>query len=108
MSNGEALVWTCPSCGAIQEESRACWVCATPTTGCGTCRHVRRSVAGRLSFCGIDRRRRPVLEESVEACWTAPVALQTMGQLERRIDGGEENRPRLTWGSGGLWEGLEA
>ena len=108
MSDAERVVWTCTSCGAIQDESRACWVCSTPTTGCGTCRHVRRAVAGRINYCGIDRRRRPVDAGEVRECWTAPVALQRTGQLERRIDGSADERPRLTWISGGLWEGLEA
>ena len=108
MSDGGARAWTCPSCGSIQEESRACWVCATPTTGCGTCRHIRRAVVGRLSYCGIDRKRRLVTDNEVRECWVAPVALQTAGQLQRRIDGGEDTRPRLAWASGGLWEGLEA
>ena len=55
-----------------------------------------------------DSERRLVTDNEVRECWVAPVALQTAGQLQRRIDGGEDTRPRLAWASGGLWEGLEA
>jgi hypothetical protein len=36
-----------------------------------TCRHFRRSVAGSLSYCGLDRRRTPLVGDEVRACWEA-------------------------------------
>jgi len=40
--------WRCPHCGSPQTETARCWVCRRSTTSCATCRHFRRSVAGRL------------------------------------------------------------
>jgi hypothetical protein len=69
---------------------------------------MRRAVIGKISYCGIDKRRRLVAESDVKECWTAPVPLQAAAQLERSVDGSPTERPRLSWSSGGLWEGLEA
>jgi len=44
----------------------------------------------------------------VRPCWTAPVELQRAASHGRRVDGADVRLPRLSWASGGLWEGLEA
>jgi hypothetical protein len=69
---------------------------------------MRRSVIGKISYCGIDKKRRLVAASDVKECWTAPVPLQAAGERERSVDGTLSERPRLSWASGGLWEGLEA
>ncbi|HET7472374.1 MAG TPA: hypothetical protein VFJ71_04535 [Candidatus Limnocylindrales bacterium] len=61
--------WRCPHCATPQEESSRCWVCHRSSTSCGTCRHFRGSVAARLGFCGLDRRRQPLGGDEVRACW---------------------------------------
>ena len=106
--DGGTLAWQCPSCGALQEETGRCWVCQAPTTACGTCRHLRRAVVGRISYCGIDKKKKLVGESDVRPCWTAPVELQRSASHGRRVDGEDLKLPRLSWASGGLWEGLEA
>lgn len=108
MGDSGSLGWTCPTCGALQEETGRCWVCSTPSVACGTCRHVRRAVAGRINYCGIDKRRKPVSGDDVRPCWVAPVALQSTAALSKRLDGSSEPAPRISWMTGGLWEGLEA
>ena len=44
---------------------------------------MRRSVIGKVSYCGIDKKRRLVAESDVKECWTAPVPLQAAAQHER-------------------------
>jgi hypothetical protein len=61
--------WRCPHCATPQEESSRCWVCHRSSTSCGTCRHFRGSVAARVGFCGLDRRREPLNGAEVRACW---------------------------------------
>lgn len=61
--------WRCPHCSTPQAESSRCWVCHRSSTSCGTCRHFRGSVAARYGFCGLDRRREPLLGDEVRACW---------------------------------------
>jgi hypothetical protein len=61
--------WRCPHCSTPQPESSRCWVCHRSSTSCGTCRHFRGSVAARLGFCGLDRRRQPLNGDEVRACW---------------------------------------
>jgi hypothetical protein len=34
-----------------------------------TCRHFRRSVAANVGYCGLDRRRAPLLGDEIRACW---------------------------------------
>lgn len=62
-------MWRCPHCGTPQAEAARCWVCRRSSTACGTCRHFRRSVAARLGFCGLDRRRQPLIGDEIRACW---------------------------------------
>jgi hypothetical protein len=62
--------WRCPHCSTPQPEASRCWVCHRSSTSCGTCRHFRRSVAARVGFCGLDRRRQPLQGDEVRACWT--------------------------------------
>ncbi len=64
-------IWRCPQCGTPQAETSKCWVCRRSSTACGSCRNFRRSVAGQLGFCGIDRQRRPLRGDEIRACWEA-------------------------------------
>jgi hypothetical protein len=61
--------WRCPHCSTPQPEASRCWVCHRSSTSCGTCRHFRGSVAARVGFCGLDRKRRPLQGDEVRACW---------------------------------------
>jgi len=106
--DGANLAWQCPSCGALQEETGRCWVCKAPTAACGTCRHLRRAVVGRISYCGIDRKRKLVAESDVRPCWTSPVELQHAASHSKPLDGSRDVAPRVSWMTGGLLEGLEA
>ena len=64
-------MWRCPHCGTPQAETARCWVCKQSSTACGTCRNFRRSVAGSLGYCGLDRRRQPLVGDEIRACWEA-------------------------------------
>ena len=64
-------MWRCPHCGTPQAETARCWVCRRSSTACGTCRNYRRSVAGSLGYCGLDRRRRPLAGDEIRECWEA-------------------------------------
>jgi hypothetical protein len=64
-------MWRCPHCGTPQAETARCWVCHRSSTACGTCRHYRRSVAGQLGYCGLDRTRQPLTGEEIRGCWEA-------------------------------------
>jgi hypothetical protein len=64
-------MWRCPHCGTPQAETARCWVCKRSSTACGTCRNFRHSVAGSLGFCGLDRRRQPLVGDEIRACWEA-------------------------------------
>lgn len=46
-------------------------MCRRSSTACGTCRHFRRSVAARLGYCGLDRKRQPLAGDEIRACWEA-------------------------------------
>jgi hypothetical protein len=61
--------WRCPHCSTPQQEASRCWVCHRSSTSCGTCRQFRGSVAARYGFCGLDKRRRPLIGDEVRACW---------------------------------------
>ena len=68
--------WRCPHCSTPQPEASRCWVCHRSSTSCATCRHFRTSVAARVGFCGLDRRRLPLIGDEVRSCWedgAAPV-----------------------------------
>ena len=67
--------WRCPHCGTPQTETARCWVCRRSSTACGTCRHFRRSVAAQLGYCGLDRRRAPLVGDEIRACWESTPAL---------------------------------
>jgi hypothetical protein len=62
-------MWRCPHCGTPQAETARCWVCRRSSTSCATCRNYRRSVAGKLGYCGLDRRRQPLTGEEIRGCW---------------------------------------
>jgi hypothetical protein len=64
-------MWRCPHCGTPQAETARCWVCRRSSTACGSCRHFRRAVAGGLGYCGLDRRRSPLVGDEIRACWEA-------------------------------------
>jgi hypothetical protein len=64
-------MWRCPHCATPQPEAARCWVCHRSSTSCGTCRHFRRSVAGGLGFCGLDRHRSPLRGDELRGCWEA-------------------------------------
>jgi hypothetical protein len=61
--------WRCPHCSTPQPVASRCWVCHRSSTSCGTCRHFRGSVAARVGFCGLDRKREPLQGDEVRACW---------------------------------------
>ncbi|MBA2381620.1 MAG: hypothetical protein H0V73_05865 [Chloroflexi bacterium] len=61
--------WRCPHCSTPQPVASRCWVCHRSSTSCGTCRNFRRSVAARVGFCGLDRRRQTLQGDEVRACW---------------------------------------
>jgi hypothetical protein len=63
------MTWHCPHCGTAQAEASRCWVCRRSSTSCATCRHFRSSVAAGTGFCGLDRRRKPLVGDEVRACW---------------------------------------
>src|SRR5690349_25133766 len=67
-------MWRCPHCGTPQAETARCWVCRRSSTSCGTCRHYRRSVAGQLGYCGLDRGRQPLTGEEIRGCWEGRAA----------------------------------
>lgn len=68
-------MWRCPHCGTPQAETARCWVCRRSSTACGTCRNFRRSVAGSLGYCGLDRRRQPLAGDEIRECWEAGAAI---------------------------------
>lgn len=79
--------WRCPHCSTPQKEASRCWVCHRSSTSCGTCRNFRGSVAGRIGFCGLDRRHEPLQGDEVRACWedgavAAPPDPVTPGMLD--------------------------
>ncbi|HEU0237253.1 MAG TPA: hypothetical protein VFR14_12510 [Candidatus Limnocylindrales bacterium] len=92
-------MWRCPHCGTPQAETSRCWVCKRSSTSCGTCRHFRRSVAGTLGYCGLDRRRTPLAGDEIRACWEAAPALEPAAEPVRdrtpSFLAGREPRPRL-------------
>jgi hypothetical protein len=61
--------WRCPHCSTPQPEASRCWVCHRSSTSCGTCREFRGSVAARVGFCGLDRRREPLQGDEIRGCW---------------------------------------
>lgn len=83
--------WRCPHCSTPQPEASRCWVCHRSSTSCATCRHFRTSVAARVGFCGLDRRRLPLIGDEVRPCWedgAVPAAPdpQTPGLLDLLTD----------------------
>ena len=64
-------MWRCPHCATPQAEAGRCWVCHRSTTACGACRNFRRSVAGQLGYCGVDRKRGPLRGDEIRPCWEA-------------------------------------
>jgi hypothetical protein len=71
-------LWRCPHCATPQAETARCWVCHRSSTACGACRHFRRSVAGQLGYCGLDRQRQPLRGDEVRSCWEAADATGTI------------------------------
>ena len=100
-------MWRCPHCGTPQAETARCWVCRRSSTSCGTCRNYRRSVAGQLGYCGLDRGRQPLTGEEIRGCWEG-WTLVTGTSVPLTIAAarpGDEARPPLefvevVWGDG--------
>jgi hypothetical protein len=95
-------MWRCPHCATPQAETARCWVCHRSSTACGACRHFRRSVAGQLGYCGLDRARAPLTGDEIRPCWepaeatgTSIPALPGVGQVWplEAIDDGTLVRP---------------
>jgi hypothetical protein len=63
-------MWHCPHCGAPQAETARCWVCRKSSTTCSTCRHFRASLASTISYCALDRARRPLTGLELRGCWS--------------------------------------
>jgi hypothetical protein len=71
-------LWRCPHCATPQAETARCWVCHRSSTACGACRNFRRSVAGQLGYCGLDRQRQPLRGDEIRSCWEAADATGTI------------------------------
>ena len=74
-------MWRCPHCGTPQAETARCWVCRRSSTACGTCRHFRRSVAAQLGYCGLDRKRAPLVGDEIRPCWEAAVGMPAVAEV---------------------------
>ena len=61
----------CPHGGAPQAGTARCWVCRRSSTTCSTCRHFRRSIGAEVGYCGLDRRRLPLVGTELRGCWEA-------------------------------------
>lgn len=70
-------MWRCPHCATPQPEAARCWVCHRSSTSCATCRQFRRSVAGGLGFCGLDRARTPLRGDELRGCWEPADRVET-------------------------------
>ena len=68
-------MWRCSQCGTPQAEATRCWVCSRSAVSCSTCRNFRRSIAGQLGYCALDRARVPLKGDEVHACWQAPLSV---------------------------------
>ena len=91
--------WRCPHCGSPQLETARCWVCRRSTTSCASCRHFRKSVAGRLGYCALDKRRSPLSGEEERACWE-----RTPAETARMDGAAPSNAAESVVGAGqGLW-----
>jgi len=87
-------MWRCPHCGTPQAETARCWVCRRSSTACGTCRNFRRSVAGSLGYCGLDRRRQPLAGDEIRECWEAGAGDVTLAAVTRTaLDETPASRP---------------
>lgn len=64
-------MWRCPHCATPQAETSRCWVCKRSSTSCATCRNYRVSVAPGIGYCGLDRRRLPLVGNELRPCWEA-------------------------------------
>ena len=73
-------MWRCPHCSTPQAEASRCWVCHRSTTACSTCKHFRRSVAAQLGYCGLDRKRQPLVGTEIRACWESGGVAETTGE----------------------------
>ena len=80
-------------------ETSQCWVCRRSTASCASCRHFRRSVAGRLGYCALDTRRTPLTGEEERECWERAVA-----EVEsERDDAPDETAVPAAAAGEGLW-----
>lgn len=63
--------WRCPHCATNQPEAPRCWVCGRSPITCRTCLFYRRSVAGSMGFCALDRARTVLTGLESRPCWQA-------------------------------------
>jgi hypothetical protein len=78
-------MWRCPHCGVPQPEVARCWVCRRSSTSCATCRSFRTSVAAKLGYCALDRRRTPLDGDEIRPCWEP--AKPTVAAVEPAVAG---------------------
>lgn len=79
-------MWHCPHCGAPQAETARCWVCRRSSTTCSTCRHFRASLSTDVSYCALDRRRRPLTGLERRGCWSEqPSSLLAAARLTSAV-----------------------
>jgi len=72
--------WRCPHCSTPQAEAARCWVCHRSSSGCGSCRNFRRSIAAGVGYCALDRGRAALDGQEIRPCWV-PVITLTSGPL---------------------------
>jgi hypothetical protein len=107
-------MWRCPHCGTPQAEAARCWVCRRSSTSCATCLSFRHAVFGGAGYCGLDRRRAPLVGDEIRDCWTAPTTLVAEAvsvdpaSVERPFVEDLELGPLPTDGPTKFWIELEA
>ncbi len=67
--------WRCPHCSTPQAEAARCWVCHQSSSGCGSCRNFRRSIAAGVGYCAIDRGRAALDGQEIRPCWVPVITL---------------------------------
>ncbi len=87
--------WRCPHCGTTQADAPRCWACSRYPIACGSCRNFRRSVAGRLGYCGLDRTRASLEGDEVRTCWESPLRPEPYEGLFRELAPIPEPAPAL-------------
>ncbi len=60
-------------------------MCTRISTICSTCRFFRRSIVGKLGYCGLDARRALLRGDEVKPCWE-PVPAEPVRLFVVEID----------------------